>query len=82
MYINWKEISFQNCFLFENYARIWCSKKSEDSVITQLDEDPHSPEVIRVNAILSTVDPFYETYDLTENDGMYIPKDKRISRWH
>ena len=68
--------------LFENYARIWCTKKSEDAVINQIDEDLHSPEIIRVNAILSTVNSFYETYGVKEGDGMYIPTEKRISRWH
>lgn len=68
--------------LFENFARIWCMKKSEDLLITQIDEDLHSPEIIRVNAILSTINAFYETYDVKEGDGMYIPTEKRISRWH
>ena len=68
--------------LFENFARIWCMKKTEDAVISQLDEDLHSPEIIRVNAILSTLNSFYETYGVKEGDGMYIPTDKRISRWH
>ncbi|WP_026526173.1 M13 family metallopeptidase [Butyrivibrio sp. VCD2006] len=76
------ETDEQRKLLFENYARIWCTKKSEDSVISQIDEDVHSPEVIRVNAILSTVNSFYETYGLKEGDGMFIPAEKRISRWH
>ena len=72
----------ERVLLFENFARIWCGKKTEDALISQLDVDVHSPETIRVNAILSTVDAFYETYDVKEGDGMYIAADKRISRWH
>ena len=68
--------------LFENYARIWCEKKTDDAVINQIAYDEHSPEVIRVNAILSTVDVFYEVYGVTEGDGMYIAPEDRISRWH
>ena len=50
--------------------------------MNQLEFDVHSPAVIRVNAILSTIDAFYETYDVKEGDGMYIAPEDRISRWH
>ena len=52
------------------------------ALIDQIDSDEHSPAIIRVNAILSTLDVFYETYDVTEGDGMYIAPEDRISRWH
>ena len=67
---------------FENYARIWCEKVTDSAVTGQLIHDEHSPAVIRVNSILSTLDLFYETYGVTEGDGMYIDPDARISRWY
>lgn len=68
--------------LFENYATIWSEMRTDDSIIEQIAQDPHSPSVIRVNAVLSTIEAFYETYDVKEGDGMYIAPDKRISRWY
>ena len=68
--------------LFTNFARIWAEKRVDSALIDQIDSDPHSPAIIRVNAILSTLDVFYETYDVTEGDGMYIAPEDRISRWH
>ena len=68
--------------LFENYARIWAEKRVDSALIDQIDYDAHSPAIIRVNAILSTLDSFYETYGVTEGDGMYIAPEDRISRWH
>lgn len=68
--------------LFENYATIWCEKKTDSVLLDQIAYDEHSPETIRVNAILSTVEEFYEVYDVTEGDGMYIAPENRISRWH
>lgn len=68
--------------LFENYATIWCSMETDDLVINLIAYDEHSPEVIRVNAVLSSIDEFYETYDVREGDGMYIAPEKRISRWY
>ena len=68
--------------IFENYARIWCEKKTDTSIINQIAYDEHSPEVLRVNAILSTLDAFYKVYEVNEGDGMYIAPDERISRWY
>ncbi len=68
--------------LFENYARIWCEKIVDTALLDRLDTDEHSPAVIRTNAILSTLDCFYETYGVTEGDGMYIAPEDRISRWY
>lgn len=68
--------------LFTNYAVTWREKQLDTAVLNQLESDEHSPAVIRVNAILATLDEFYETYGVSEGDGMYIAPDKRISRWH
>lgn len=68
--------------LFENYARIWCNLSTEENVIYQIAHDVHSPSTIRVNAILATLDVFYEIYDVQEGDGMYIAPENRIGRWN
>jgi len=68
--------------IFENYGLIWGEKILATGLINQIYYDEHSPAYIRVNAILSTLDAFYEAYDVTEGDGMYIAPEDRISRWH
>lgn len=68
--------------MFTNFAKTWCEKKLDTAVFEQLKYDVHSPAVIRVNAILCTVDAFYDLYDVKEGDGMYIEPEKRISRWY
>ena len=68
--------------IFEKYASFWCVKRTDQSVIQVITYDSHSPEEIRVNAILATLDEFIRIYDVKEGDGMYIAPDKRISRWH
>lgn len=76
------ETNEQRMVMYENFARIWCQKILDRALIHQLAVDPHSPSIIRVNAILSTIDMFYETYGVTEGDGMYIAPEDRISRWY
>ncbi len=67
--------------LFEGYATSWCGKIVDTALIDQLDADVHSPGIVRVNAVVSTVDLFYDTYGVKEGDGMYVAPEKRISRW-
>ena len=72
----------ERVLLFENFATIWGEMSTDSAIIDQVAYDCHSPAVIRVNAVLSTVDAFYETYDVQEGDGMYIAPENRISRWY
>ena len=68
--------------IFANYAAVWCRKRVDSTIIDLLAYDEHSPEIIRTNAILSTLDCFYDVYDVKEGDGMYIAPENRISRWY
>ena len=36
---------------------------------------------IRVNGVLSSMDKFYEVYDIKEGDKMFIPKEERVGLW-
>ncbi|MCR5460449.1 MAG: M13 family metallopeptidase [Acetatifactor sp.] len=67
--------------LFENYAKIWCLWKEDAAGIDQLLKDEHSPERVRVNAVLSATNAFYEIYEVKEGDGMYVAPERRAYRW-
>ena len=76
------ETDEQRQIMFESYARSWCAMLVDETLISQIAYDVHSPYWIRVNAMLSTLEAFYETYDVQEGDGMYIAPENRISRWY
>lgn len=67
--------------IFESYANIWATLSFDTEAASALTEDVHSPAEIRVNAVLSSVDKFYKVYGITENDGMYVPPEKRVRLW-
>lgn len=68
--------------LFENYAVIWASKYTPESMIRRLNTDTHSPAGVRVNAVLGTLDSFYKAYpEINEKDAMYVAPDKRVKIW-
>jgi putative endopeptidase len=68
--------------LFKQYATIWTSKYTPESMIRRLNTDVHSPAKVRVNAVLSTTDAFYKAYkEIKEGDAMYVAPQKRVKIW-
>ena len=67
--------------LFSSYASLWASEYIESYEKLLLLSDSHSPNKIRVNAVLSNCDTFYDIYDLNDKDLMYIDIDNRVGIW-
>lgn len=67
--------------IFENYARLWATLSFDTDASGQIADDVHSPAEIRVNGVLSSVDKFYEVYDISDGDEMFVPYDKRVRVW-
>lgn len=67
--------------VFESYAKIWATLGVDTDAAQQIISDVHSPAEIRVNAVLSSVDKFYDVYSIAESDRMYVPADKRVRVW-
>ncbi len=66
--------------MFEAYTDLWAKKENKQSAELQT-FDEHSPNKVRVNAVLSSMDKFYEVYDIKEGDKMYVPKKERVGLW-
>lgn len=66
---------------FINWAKIWAQKAKESYIKLLLTNDVHSPTELRANITPRNFSEWYETFDVTEDDGMYISPDKRLSIW-
>ena len=66
---------------FETYAKSYLSQDTYLAELYNLLSDPHSPNINRVNVVLSNTDKFYEIYNIKETDKMYIEKKNRVSVW-
>lgn len=66
---------------FRAYAKSWekCTTRARAEGLAEADE--HSPSSLRVNRVLSNFQEFYDTYGISEGDGMYVPADERINIW-
>ena len=67
--------------MFENYANCWALKQTRDTMINYLNNDVHAPGKIRVNAVVSSMDDFFDAFKVREGDGMYVAPENRVGIW-
>ncbi len=63
------------------YSRVWAGDVRPEYLRQQVMTDPHSAGRLRVNGQLPLLDFFYEAYNISETDSMYLPAEKRIVIW-
>ena len=67
--------------MFISYAYSWAEIISDKNLTTTLVTDEHSPAKVRVNGVLQNFEEFYQTFDINEGDGMYLPPEERVHIW-
>lgn len=66
---------------FIGYAQIWRQNIRDKSLIRNLQEDVHSPGIARVNRPLFNLPQFYQAFEISEADKLYIPVAERADIW-
>lgn len=66
---------------FLSWAQVWQRKYREDALIQRLTSDPHSPAEFRVNGVVRNFDEWYQAFDVTEDNELYLPPEERIRIW-
>ncbi|HUM85020.1 MAG TPA: M13 family metallopeptidase [Lachnospiraceae bacterium] len=66
---------------FRAYANSWASVTNSmtDALVSGMDE--HASDKVRVNAVLASNSLFYETYQITSANGMYLAPKTRVALW-
>lgn len=66
---------------FMAWAQVWKGKMRDQAMLQRLRSDSHSPAEFRVNGVVRNVDAWYEAFDVTEEDALYLPPEERVSIW-
>lgn len=66
---------------FLGWAQIWRSKYREEALRQQLKTGPHSPPEYRINGVVRNFDEWYEAFDVSPDDALYLPPEERIRIW-
>jgi predicted metalloendopeptidase len=65
---------------FKSWANVWKQNIKKDKRIMLLNVDPHAPTDFRGN-LVQHMDAFYEVFDITETDNMYLKPEDRMKMW-
>ncbi len=66
---------------FLAWAQVWRETIRPERLRQQMLTDPHSPADFRVNGPLRNVDAWYEAFDVTPDDELYLPPEERVHIW-
>ena len=66
---------------FLSYAYLWADNIRDEEVRVRTKSDPHSLGRWRVDGALPHIDMWYDAFGITEQDALFIPKDKRVAIW-
>ncbi|MCI6371793.1 MAG: M13 family metallopeptidase [Paraprevotella sp.] len=66
---------------FLAYANVWGQNIRDEEIRKRVKSDPHSLGKWRVNGQMPHMDAWYEAFGITEQDPMFVPKEKRVTIW-
>ncbi|MDZ8172946.1 M13 family metallopeptidase [Microbacterium xanthum] len=67
--------------LLLSWAQVWQQKGRDAETIRLLTIDPHSPNEFRCNQIVRNIDAFYDAFEVTESDELWLAPDQRVTIW-
>ncbi len=63
------------------WAQVWRTKSRTAEAIRRLATDPHSPPEFRCNGVVRNIDDFYEAFDVSPDDALYLEPQQRVKIW-
>ena len=66
---------------FLAWAQVWRSQQREENYRNRLRTDSHSPEEYRTNGVVRNMSEWYEAFNVTSEDDLYLPPEERIRIW-
>ena len=66
---------------FLAYSAVWAGNIRDEQIRVYTKSDPHSLGRWRVNGTLPHIDAWYEAFDITPENKLYIPAEKRAQVW-
>jgi putative endopeptidase len=66
---------------FLAYATLWAGNIRDEQIRVYTKSDPHSLGKWRVDGALPHIGAWYDAFNITAKDPMYLPVEKRVSIW-
>ncbi len=66
---------------FLSWAQVWRTKIRDEALRALVLSDPHAPPYFRVNGAVRNMDEWYQAFDVTADDKLYLPPEQRVKIW-
>lgn len=66
---------------FISYANVWAGNIRDEEIVRRTKVDPHSLGRWRVNGALPHINAWYDAFNITPDNALYIAPEKRVSIW-
>lgn len=66
---------------FLAYANVWAGNIRPEEILRRTKSDPHSLGKWRVDGALPHISAWYDVFNITEDQPMYLPVEKRVNIW-
>ena len=67
--------------LFLSWARAWQHQSRPEALITQLTNDPHSPDEFRCNQVVRNLPEFYDAFGVSGDDALWLAPELQVKIW-
>ena len=67
--------------VFLGYAQVWRNKYRDDALRNLIQTNPHAPAMYRSNGAVRNVPEWYEAFDISEGDELYLAPEDRVKIW-
>lgn len=67
--------------VFIGFGQVWINKYRDESLRTLVQTNPHAPSEFRANGAVRNVPEFYEAFDVSKDDALYLPPEERVKIW-
>lgn len=67
--------------VFLGFGQVWRNKYREEALRLLIGTNPHSPSMYRANGAVRNVPEFYEAFDVSATDALYLPPEERVKIW-
>ncbi|RZV33805.1 MAG: peptidase M13 [Chromatiales bacterium] len=67
--------------VFLGFGQVWRGITRDEALRQQIATDPHSPAIYRTNGPVRNVPEWYEAFNVTEGDALWLPPEDRVKIW-
>jgi len=67
--------------VFLGFGQVWSGKYRDEALRLQIETDPHSPSMYRANGAVRNVPEFYEAFEVSADNALYLAPEDRVKIW-